>query len=193
MLICGRDDNAYWPIPLCVCRSNAWQPTRKIENGAQSPLSIGGPSTATSNFWWNGRGLDEYLGASRGSYTGSSCNQRVSTWWIGGWASAQSTSYRRRWSVGSKVLWNCHWKLSTSDWSTQRSAGGRWSPHSVGWRKYGWCCASVHLYLQKHKVNKLLFDLIHTTTGERIPLPKKRIISSRSSSMKSRTRLAASV
>jgi hypothetical protein len=40
---------------------------------------------------------------------------------------------------------------------------------------------------------KLLFDLIHTSTGERIPLPKKRIISSRSSSMKSRTRLAASV
>ena len=76
---------------------------------------------------------------------------------------------------------------------TQRYEGGTWSPHSYGWRKYGWCCASVHPYLQKHKVNKLLFDLIHTTTGERIPLPKKRIISSRSSSMKSRTRLAASV
>ena len=41
--------------------------------------------------------------------------------------------------------------------------------------------------------SKLLFDLIHTVTGERIPLPKKRIVSSRSSSMKSRTRLAASV
>ena len=41
--------------------------------------------------------------------------------------------------------------------------------------------------------SKLLFDLIQTVTGESIPLPKKRIISSRSSSMKSRTRLAASV
>ena len=41
--------------------------------------------------------------------------------------------------------------------------------------------------------SKLSFDLIHTVTGERIPLPKKRIIASRSSSMKSRTRLVASV
>ena len=41
--------------------------------------------------------------------------------------------------------------------------------------------------------SRLLFDLIHTAAGERIPLPKKRIIASRSSSMKSRTRLAASL
>ena len=31
----------------------------------------------------------------------------------------------------------------------------RWSPHSVGGRKYGWCCASGRAYLQKHKINKL--------------------------------------
>jgi hypothetical protein len=41
--------------------------------------------------------------------------------------------------------------------------------------------------------SKLLFDLIHTAADERITLPKKRIIASRSSSMKSRTRLAASL
>ena len=41
--------------------------------------------------------------------------------------------------------------------------------------------------------SKLLFDLIHTVTAERISLPENRIVSSRSSSMKSRTRLAASV
>ena len=41
--------------------------------------------------------------------------------------------------------------------------------------------------------SKLSFDLIRTVTGERIPLPKTRTITSRSLSMKSRTRLAASV
>ena len=56
----------------------------------------------------------------------------------------------------------------------------------------GWWWYITHARTTKEG-SKLLFDLIHTTTGERIPLPKKRIISSRSSSMKSRTRLAASV
>ena len=56
----------------------------------------------------------------------------------------------------------------------------------------GWWWYITHARTTKEG-SKLLFDLIHTATGERIPLPKKRIISSRSSSMKSRTRLAASV
>ena len=56
----------------------------------------------------------------------------------------------------------------------------------------GWWWYITHARTTKEG-SKLLFDMIHTATGERISLPKKRIISSRSSSMKSRTRLAASV